>query len=192
MCPLHHHLMGATKHRVEGITAINEPRGDVPRGLGDFQRRSNRDRDRGWSGRRDDQARRGMAWDATPQSVREAPSVRVPNVGWDSTPRDARGQDGSGWGAARNRRWDAPTPRAGREDSPEGVDGTGVDFKEWEEEQTRLDRDWYTGAEDGGLAGDEEHNPLAQYEDLSIIKQAEIATKQTVCIFIAHLLLYAD
>jgi len=44
----------------------------------------------------------------------------------------------------------------------------------------KLDRDWYTGAEEGTLAGDEEHNPLAQYEDLSILKQAEIATKQTV------------
>ena len=25
----------------------------------------------------------------------------------------------------------------------------------------RLDRDWYTGAEDGGVAGDEEHNSLS-------------------------------
>jgi len=44
----------------------------------------------------------------------------------------------------------------------------------------KLDRDWYTGAEEGTLVGDEEHSPLAQYEDLSILKQAEIATKQTV------------
>ena len=44
----------------------------------------------------------------------------------------------------------------------------------------RLDRDWYTGAEDGGVAGDEVHNPLAQYEDLSALKEAEIATKQVV------------
>jgi pre-mRNA-splicing factor ATP-dependent RNA helicase DHX38/PRP16 len=124
-----------------------------------------------------------MAWDATPQSVRETPSMRVPNVGWDSTPRDAKEQDWSGWGAAKNRRWDAPTPRAGRDDSPEGEGGAVIDIREWEEEQTRLDRDWYTGAEDGTLAGDEEHNPLAQYEDLSILKQAEIAKKQTVSFF---------
>lgn len=180
---LHHEQTTELDTGTEGITAVNEPRNDGPRGLGDFQRRSNRDRDRGWSGRRDEQERRGMAWDATPQSVRDAPSIRVPNVGWDSTPRDTRGQDGSGWGAAKNKRWDAPTPRAGRDDSPEGEGGTGIDFREWEEEQVRLDRDWYTGAEDGGLVGDEEHNPLAQYEDLSMIKQAEIATKQTVGFF---------
>ncbi|KXN84821.1 Pre-mRNA-splicing factor ATP-dependent RNA helicase PRP16 [Leucoagaricus sp. SymC.cos] len=177
---LEEHRRNREKQR-EGITALNEQRNDGPRGLGEFQRRSNRDRDRGWGGRRDrdSQDRRGMGWDATPQSVREAPSMRVPNVGWDSTPQDARGQDGSGWGAAKNRRWDAPTPRAGRGESPEGEGGAAVDIREWEEEQTKLDRDWYTGAEEGTLAGDEEHNPLAQYEDLSVLKQAEIATKQT-------------
>lgn len=175
----------------EGITAVNESRKDGPKGLGDFQRRSNRDRARGWGGGRYAQNQRGMAWDATPQSVREAPSIRVPNVGWDSTPGDAHGQDGFGWGAAGNRRWDAPTPRAGRGDSPEGGD-TGLDIKEWEEEQIRLDRDWYTGTEDSGIAGDEEHNPLAQYEDLSLLKQAEIATKQTVYSFIVCDSSYTD
>jgi hypothetical protein len=30
------------------------------------------------------------------------------------------------------------------------------------------------------VAGDEENNPLAQYEDLSALKSAEIATKQVV------------
>ncbi|KAF9456689.1 hypothetical protein BDZ94DRAFT_1241351 [Collybia nuda] len=144
----------------EGITAQNEPR-DAPKGLGDFQRRSNRDRDRGWGG--------------------EAPSVRVPNVGWESTPRNSRGDERSGWGGARNMSWDAPTPRAARGGSPDGDDGAlGIDAREWEEEQVKLDRDWYTGAEEGGIAGDEEHNPLAQYEDLNALKQAEIATKQVV------------
>ena len=37
-----------------------------------------------------------------------------------------------------------------------------------------------TSAEESGVAGDEEHNPLAQYEDLTVTKQAEIATKQVV------------
>lgn len=50
-------------------------------------------------------------------------------------------------------------------------------MREWEEEQVRLDRDWYSGAEEGGVAGDEKHNPLAQYENLGFIKEAEIATK---------------
>ncbi|KAG6878676.1 hypothetical protein C0992_007690 [Termitomyces sp. T32_za158] len=163
----------------EGITAAHERR-DAPQGLGDFQRRSNRDRDRGWGYKRDsDMGRR------TPRSVRnsssDAPSVRVPNVGWDSTPRDSRGQDGSGWGRARNQMWDAPTPRVSRGGSPDGGNGPlGLDTREWEEEQVKLDRDWYTTAEEGGVAGDEEHNPLAQYEDLSVLKDAEIATKQVV------------
>jgi hypothetical protein len=44
----------------------------------------------------------------------------------------------------------------------------------------KLDRDWYTGAEEGGIFGDAEHNPLSQYEDLNTLKQAEIATRQVV------------
>ena len=34
------------------------------------------------------------------------------------------------------------------------------------------------GAEEGGVAGDEDYNPLAQYEDLGAAKQAELATRQ--------------
>jgi len=154
----------------------------VPKGLGDFQRRSNRDRDRGWSGRENEQRSTGF----TPQTSRglnsrDAPSVRVPNVGWESTPRGSRGEDEEGWGRQRNRRWDAPTPRVARGGSPDGDDETfGLDMREWEEEQVKLDRDWYTGAEEGTLVGDEEHNPLAQYEDLGALKDAEIAKKQIV------------
>ncbi|KAJ7599325.1 pre-mRNA splicing factor [Mycena floridula] len=169
----------------EGITAMKEPREDAPKGLGDFQRRSNRDKDRGWPGRRSEDNRhddrdRGRSWDQTPRSVRgsgDAPSVRVPNVGWDSTPRSSRGGDEGSSSGYRNRMWDAPTPRASRGGSPDGP-AFPLDSREWEEEQVRLDRDWYTGAEESGIAGDEEHNPLAQYEDLSAQKEAEIATKQ--------------
>ncbi|KDQ54990.1 hypothetical protein JAAARDRAFT_693645, partial [Jaapia argillacea MUCL 33604] len=168
----------------EGITAYNEPRNDGPRGLGDFQRRLNRD-SRGYDRRRDQGGENGRkGWDATPRSERgdrdEGPSVRVPNVGWETTPRSARGgDDGQGWGGARNRRWDAPTPRASRSGSPDDSRGAfGIDSREWEEEQIKLDRDWYMGAEDGGGLGDEEHNPLSQYDDLDAFRQAEIATKQ--------------
>lgn len=185
---LEEHRRNREKQR-EGITAINESHRDGPKGLGDFQRRSNRDRDRGWRGKRDYDKNRGydqgqQGWDSTPKSThssisRDAPSVRVPNVPWDSTPRSSREEEGSGWGAARNRKWDAPTPRVARGGSPNGEDGAiGLDVREWEEEQVRLERDWYTGPEDGGVAGDEENNPLAQYEDLSALKQVEIATKQ--------------
>ncbi|KAL0945671.1 hypothetical protein HGRIS_014822 [Hohenbuehelia grisea] len=165
----------------EGIPAMQEQRSDAPKGLGEFQRRANREGDRGWRGRRaednhndnNNNNRGGRNWDATPQSV------RVPNIGWDSTPRQPGGDDSDGWGNARNRRWDAPTPRAARGGSPDDGDGAlGIDAREWEEEQTRLDRDWYTGAEEGVLAGDEEHNPLSQYEDLGALRDAEIAHKQ--------------
>ena len=184
----------------EGITATNEPRNDVPKGLGDFQRRSNRDRDRGWSDRRNyDRGQiQQRGWDATPSSSRgsasrDAPSVRVPNVPWDATPRSSRGEDG--WGGTKNRRWDAPTPRAARGASPDDDNGAfGLDAREWEEEQVKLDRDWYTGAEEGGVAGDDEHNPLAQYEDLSALKEAEIATKQTarlnICLIRTNLIIH--
>ena len=161
----------------EGIPTQNQPREDAPRGLGDFQRRSNRD---GRFDRRND--RRG--WDATPRSERgsreDGPSVRVPNIGWDSTPR--RPQEGSGWGSSKNRKWDAPTPRTTRGGSPGSDDGAPVnlDMREWEEEQIRLDRDWYNGAEEGGIAGDEDFNPLSQYEDLGAARQAELATRQVV------------
>lgn len=162
----------------EGIAAHYERKDEAPRGIGDFQRRSNQARDRGWSERRDerrDSGRRG--WDSTPRRE-DAPSVRVPNVAWDSTPRSERGGD-AGWGGARDRRWDAPTPRALRAGSPDGDDAR-LDMREWEEEQLRLDRDWYSGAEEGMMAGDEEHNPLSQYDDLSTLKQAELETKRVV------------
>ena len=176
----------ADRHFAEGIAVRDERRGDAPRGLGDFQRRSNRDR--GYGGRyrgRDDDDRNERddrsGW--TPRSVRsrreDGPSVRIPNAGWESTPRAGRSNDSDGgWGAARSRAWDAPTPRVNRDESPEGDEPLGIDAREWEEEQVRLDRDWYMGAEEGGAAGDEEHNPLAAYNDLEQLKQLEIANKQ--------------
>ncbi|PCH33035.1 pre-mRNA splicing factor [Wolfiporia cocos MD-104 SS10] len=174
------------KREREGITAQNERRDNGPRGLGDFQRRLNRDRP--YDNRRNydrdrDRNRDRRGWDATPRSERggrgeDAPSVRVPNVGWDATPRRPSSPSRT---PARNRRWDAPTPRRASpvdDDDGTGMAGMGLDAHEWEEEQIRLDRDWYMGAEEGGIAGGEEFNPLAQYEDLNAIRQAEAAKKQ--------------
>lgn len=147
---------------------MEDRRNGGQKGLGEFQRRSNRDR--GYYRRN---------WDETPRSE-PGGSVRVPNVGWESTPRNLRG-DGGGWGGVGNRSWDAQTPRVARDTSPDGDDRAfGLDSREWEEEQVRLDRDWYTGAEEGGVAGDEENNPLSKYEDLTATKDAEIASKQIV------------
>ncbi|KAI0297488.1 P-loop containing nucleoside triphosphate hydrolase protein [Multifurca ochricompacta] len=159
-----------------GISAHQEKKDHHPRGLDDFQRRSNRDR-----GRIRERSEHPRGWEVTPRSERssfrdDAPSLRVPNVRWDATPRDRRDGDGGGWGGAVSRAWDAPTPRASRGTSPD-EGGIELDMREWEEEQVRLDRDWYVGAEEGGLMTDEERNPLAQYEDLTMAKQAEITKR---------------
>ncbi|KAF9513871.1 hypothetical protein BS47DRAFT_1295708 [Hydnum rufescens UP504] len=164
------------RQQAPGVTSqTQKPGPDAPRGLGDFQNRSNRaERER---------RRRGRGWaDSTPRVTPrrdDAPSVRVPNVAWDSTPRSHAGSGSDrGWGAARDRRWDAPTPRSVRGHDDDDDDGISIaGGREWEEEQVKLDRDWYMGNE-GGVTGDEEYNPLAQYDDLEAVKQAEIATKQ--------------
>lgn len=41
-----------------------------------------------------------------------------------------------------------------------------------------MDRDWYMGAEGGGVLGEEEYNPLAQYDDLAAVKEEQLAKKQ--------------
>ena len=123
----------------------------------------------------------------TPRSERgpsrdDAPSLRVPNLRWDATPRSQSDGSGGGWGRTGARAWDAPTPRASRDVSPDQTNAE-LDVREWEEEQVRLDRDWYMGAEEGSLIGDEEHNPLAKYEDLTIIKPVEVAKRAVVTLF---------
>ncbi|KAI9510691.1 putative PRP16-RNA-dependent ATPase [Russula earlei] len=160
-------------HQREGFSAHQEKKIEPTRGLDDFQRRSNRDRHRA-EGRHE----YPRGWEVTPRSDRgsfrdDAPSLRVPNVGWDATPRN---QAGGGWHRTVSRAWDAPTPRTSRDSSPD-QESAEIDIREWEEEQVRLDRDWYMGAEEGSLMGNEEHNPLAQYDDLTMIKHAEIAKR---------------
>ena len=51
-------------------------------------------------------------------------------------------------------------------------------YAEWEKEQARLDRDWYTGEEFGNVAGDEMHNPFAQFEDRNAKQEEELKKKQ--------------
>lgn len=105
-------------------------------------------------------------------------SMRVPNRSWDETPRTSRGGETPGRGPSRA--WDAPTPRRnarGGDVSPDG-DGMQFDAKEWEEEQVRLDRDWYSTYDEGAVAGDEEHNPFAGYEDVTREQEAQMQAKQ--------------
>ena len=125
--------------RNDGITARNEIRPDAPRGLGDFQLRLNRDG-------RDNRRGQERSWGATPFQDRSG-SSRGPNGTWEATPRNPNGE-GDGWSQVRNRRWDAPTPRASRGGSPDEIEA-GFDMREWEEEQTKLDRDWYMTGEQG-------------------------------------------
>ncbi|TXT12825.1 hypothetical protein VHUM_01226 [Vanrija humicola] len=173
------------------------------RGIGDYQSRLNkgswqeRDRrrdDRGYD-RRDDyrdsrQDRsnggdRRDSWADAPRSVRsqrdhDGGSVRVPNRGWDETP--SRGGAG-GWGKSGDssrsgRSWDETPSRRSRGASPSNDDGEIlVDGKEWEEEQVRLDRDWYNNDDEGMVAGDEEHNPFAQWSSLEASKEQEMQAK---------------
>lgn len=151
------------------VSALKPERGERE-GLGDFQSRLNRaedrrdrdhgqyddrrrdngygDRDRTQDGRDDRGRPQNGGWDSgyTPRGSNGRDgggSMRVPNKGWDETPR--RGPGGSS-GATPRRSWDE-TPRNGRNrdgDSPEMVNG-----KEWEEEQVRLDRDWYSYDDEG-------------------------------------------
>ena len=192
------------------------------KGLGEFARRGNRglnreernyDRDR-----RDDRDHRGTRRDdrerrdpGRPKDWNDAPtprtnrndrdydggSMRVPNRAWDETPR-AGGRGGETPGRGPSRAWDAPTPRRnarGGDASPDG-DGMHFDAKEWEEEQVRLDRDWYSTYDEGAVvsrdviislsrcadyrdqAGDEEHNPFAGYEDVTREQEAQMQAKQ--------------
>ena len=112
-------------------------------------------------GRTDLRHGNGKSWDAAPppRSTRaekevDGGSMRVPNRGWDETPR-SRGP--GGWGKAhsskRNMGWDQ-TPRSARgtdRASPDGDNDMEVGGKEWEEEQVRLDRDWYSHDDEGAV-----------------------------------------
>ncbi|KAJ9104349.1 hypothetical protein QFC19_003991 [Naganishia cerealis] len=150
--------------------------------------------DRGYAGRDDrrQEAGRGRNWDeaSTPRSTRTSRddgfggSMRIPNMAWDETPRAGGRGDYGDRSSRGTRNWDAATPRtvrgSQRGESPDGdgVDGIKVDPREWEEEQIRLDRDWYSSFDEGGVVGDEEHNPFAGYEDLGREQEKEAQAKQ--------------
>lgn len=129
-----------TSNFAEGVAAPRESRDDAPRGLGDFQQRANKDRRRG---RYD---RNKFAEPPTPSA-----SVRVPNVGWDSTPRVGGSSSEGGWGRVKEQRWDAtPVAKRGGEEEEDEYGGA-LETREWEEEQVKLDRDWYMTGEEGGV-----------------------------------------
>ncbi|ODO00817.1 pre-mRNA-splicing factor ATP-dependent RNA helicase PRP16 [Cryptococcus wingfieldii CBS 7118] len=136
--------------------------------------------DRG--GFRDGDRREGKSWNAapTPRTSRNdrdfgGGSARIPNKGWDETPRGSRGFESRGNGSGESRGWDQ-TPKTPRGGSPEG-NGLELDAKEWEEEQVKLDRDWYSYDDEGAVAADDDHNPFSQWENLEKAKEEELQVK---------------
>ena len=91
--------------------------------------------------------------------------MRVPNRGWDETPRGARdaGRYGKSEGS-KGRGWDE-TPRSvrGKKEFPDLEDGEAMAMngQEWEEEQVRLDRDWYSYDDEGAVVS--RQNTLFKY-----------------------------
>ncbi|KAJ1813398.1 hypothetical protein LPJ60_006342, partial [Coemansia sp. RSA 2675] len=95
--------------------------------------------------------------------------------------------------------WDVPTPRrptdqpSHRQSSARHStdrrsqydDITETDRREWDTAQRQLDREWYTIDESGGNAGDDTHNPFADYVEhdnkleAKLIGQQQQAKKMT-------------
>lgn len=133
-------------------------------GLGDFQQRLNRetmDRRDGGYRRGDDRDRKSWNDAPTPKSVKregewDGGSMRVPNRGWDETPRGQASWGKSG-GPSKGRGWDE-TPRSVRvkKEFPDLEDGEAMAMngQEWEDEQLRLDRDWYSHDDESAVVSD--------------------------------------
>lgn len=116
-----------------------------------------------------------QSWDSTPSGSRGAPPVRRPES-WDSTPRSVRGTP------ARSERgsgeWDTPrrVPSGYGDESPGPLPppSSGLDEKEWEAQQTKLDREWYNIDEMGGEASEAE---FGGYDDYDKEKEEELLRK---------------
>ena len=115
------------------------------------------------------------AWDATPSASERSSSRRA----WDATPSrpDSR-RDGSA--SVRGREWDTPRRGAGTnypEELPSMTPSVrGIGDRDWEEEQLRLDRDWYAteeGAGDG-FAGYDDADTAA----VESAKEQELSQRQ--------------
>ena len=57
---------------------------------------------------------------------------------------------------------DESARRPRRQEQDDLSDNEGWD----EDEETDIDREWYLQDDEGGVAGDADHNPFAQYEDM--------------------------
>lgn len=167
------------RERLNRNTRYDGSSRDSKRRNQDERSRESEARDSGWGSRgngngrneRDNNGRSSQrdVWDSTPRST-----ARLPDRSWDSTPRGLRGESATPIAARRG--WEA-TPRSQRDGDAETDGRLTLAGRNWEEEdQTALDRDWY-GMEEGGVAGDEDHNPFSQYEDMHGQTAAPIAAK---------------
>lgn len=117
---------------------------------------------------------KNQSWDSTPSSSRSTGgggivSSRPPS--WDSTPRSVRGTPAP----SSRSEWDTPrrVPSGYGDESPGPMPppSSAADGKEWEEEQMKLDREWYNNDEMGGDGGDAE---FGGYDDYDTKKEAEL------------------
>lgn len=156
-------------------------------GYGSEQRRDN-----GWAARREGDSSRRRYDDPSSTPSSHAP---LPNRSWDSTPRSSHSE--RGWDATPRRGHADQTPMASRtswDSTPRSVRGDDTRLtlagRAWDQEEAEglataatgeddlgLDRDWYRMEEGDGVAGDDENNPFAQYEDLAGNAAAPIAQR---------------
>lgn len=116
------------------------------------------------------------SWDATPSASERSRSSRQV---WDATPSRPGSSRGDGDTSVRRREWETPRRGFGT-DYPEELPSLtpsvrGIGDREWEEEQIKLDRDWYANEDDEG-------NAFADYdEDTAILerqKEEELSQRQ--------------
>ena len=147
---------GLSEKALETLRAHREKRDQVRGGISQSSRLSRNDpTPRTESGRYHDRYSRERT--SRSDSGRRPDTTRTRELGYGTTPRVPHGP----------------------------FDERGVDYPEeqeryedWEREQARLDRDWYTGDEFGNVAGDEMHNPFAQFEDNNPKVEAAMEKKQ--------------
>lgn len=127
---------------------------------------------------------KNQSWDSTPSSSRGGNGPLPPRPqSWDSTPRSVRGTPAPnryGSSSSGAREWDTPrSVRASYGDESPGMappPSSAIDEKEWEAEQTKLDREWYN-ADDMG--GEIEGDGFDGYDDYDKEAEAAMVAKAT-------------
>ncbi|KAJ3212239.1 DEAH-box RNA helicase prp16, partial [Clydaea vesicula] len=92
---------------------------------------------------------------------------------WDVTP--SRNSRGSGGTSIRSKYGDATPFRSMTGSITSRLDENSEDFKRYEEEQAKMDREWYNQEEDGAI--DESHNQFTEFEEY-YRKKDEIFAKE--------------